>query len=70
MCGIARLFFLQRPKGSMLGDAHDFNNIETRAIIKFFPAMEGAEKNSRNSEIHIRGTCTIVCHRQKLGGPV
>jgi len=54
----------------MSGDAHDFNNIETRAIIKFLPTMEGAEKNSRNSETHIRGTCTIVCRHQKLGGPV
>jgi len=47
MCGIASLFFLQRPKGSISGDAYDFNNIETRAIIKFFPAMEGTE------EIHV-----------------
>jgi len=26
---IASLFFLQQLKGSMSGDAHDFNNIET-----------------------------------------
>ena len=36
MCRIASLFLLQRPKGSMSGDAHDFNNIETQAVIKFF----------------------------------
>jgi len=36
MCQIARLFLLQRLKGSMSGDARDFNNIETRAVIKFF----------------------------------
>ena len=36
----------------------------------FFPAMQGAEGNSRHSDRNIRGTCTIVCHRQKLGGPV
>jgi len=36
----------------------------------FFPARQGAEGNSRHSERNIRGTCTIVCHRQKLGGPV
>ena len=36
MCRIASLFFLQRLEGSMTGDARDFNNIETRAVIKFF----------------------------------
>ena len=30
------LFLLQRIKGSMSGGARDFNNIETRAVIKFF----------------------------------
>jgi len=25
-------------------DARDFNNIETRAVIKFFPAMQGAKE--------------------------
>jgi len=53
----------------MSGDARDFN-IETRAVIKFFYARQGAEGNSRHSDRNIRGTCTIVCHRQKLGGPV
>jgi hypothetical protein len=43
MCRIASLFLLQRLKGSMSGDARDFNNIETRAVIKFFsPARQGA----------------------------
>jgi hypothetical protein len=36
MCRTASLFLLQRLKGSMSGDAHDFNNIDTQAIIKFF----------------------------------
>jgi len=55
----------------MSGDARDFNNIETRAVIKyFFPVRQGAEGNSRLSERNIRGICTIVCHRQKLGGLV
>ena len=35
-----------------------------------FPARQGGEGNSRHSERNIRGICTIVCHRQKLGGPV
>ena len=39
MCRIASLSLLQRLKGSMSGDARDFDNMETRAIIKvFFPA--------------------------------
>jgi len=33
---IASLFLLQRLKRSMSGDAHSFNNVETRAVIKFF----------------------------------
>jgi len=64
-------FLLTEAEGSMSGDAHDFNNTETRAVIKFFVlAREGAEGNSRHSDRNIRGTCTIVCNRQKLGGPV
>jgi len=71
MCRIARLFLLQRLKGNMSGDERDFSNIETRAVINYFFLQGKAPK-----EIHailtekIRGTCTIACHRQKLGGPV
>ena len=36
----------------------------------FLPARQGIEGNSHHSDRHIRGTCTIVCHHQKLGGPV
>jgi len=36
MCRTASLFLLQRLKGTMSGDARDFNNIEKRAVIKFF----------------------------------
>jgi len=36
MCQTASLLLLQRLKGSMSGDARDFNNIETRAVINFF----------------------------------
>ena len=36
----------------------------------FFPARQGAEGNSRHSDRNIRGTCTMVCHRQKRGGAV
>ena len=51
----------------MSGDALDFNNMETRAVIKFFfffPARQGAEGNSSHSDRNSRGACTIVCHRQ------
>jgi len=71
MCRIASLFLLQMLQGSMSGDARDLNNIETRALIKFFfPVRHDAEENSRNSDRNMRGKCPIVYHRQKLGGPV
>jgi len=38
---IASIFLLQRLKGSMSSDARDFNNIETRAVIKFFIFLQG-----------------------------
>jgi hypothetical protein len=54
MFRIASLCLLQRMKGSMSGDARDFNNIETPTVIKFFspfsPARQGAEGNSRHSD--------------------
>ena len=51
----------------MSGDARDFNNIKTQDVIKFFFLQGKALK-----EIHVIliETCTIVCHSQKLGGPV
>jgi len=56
----------------MSGDARNFNTIETRAVINYFfpPTRQGAEGNSRNCDRNISGLCTVVCHRQKLGGPV
>jgi len=49
MCRIASLFLLQKQKENMSGDARDFNNIETRAvIIFFFFARQGKEQK----EIH------------------
>jgi len=35
VCRIASIFLLQRLKESMSGDERDFNNIQTRAVIKF-----------------------------------
>ena len=59
-------------EGSRSGDARDFNNMETRVVINifFFFCKARLEGNSRHSGTNIRGTCTIVSHRQKLGGPV
>jgi len=54
MCRIESLFLLQRLKGSMSGDARDFNNIETRAVIKFFFMQGKAPK-----EIHAILTETL-----------
>jgi len=47
MCRIASIFFLQRLKGSMPGDKRDFNNIETRTVIKFFFLQGKAPKEIR-----------------------
>jgi hypothetical protein len=45
----------------MSSDAHDFNNIETRAVINFiFPARQGAEGNSCHSDRNITGKCATV----------
>jgi len=56
----------------MSRDARDFNYIETRAVIKCPPPpLQGkAWKEIHAILTNIRGTCTIVCHRQKLGGPI
>jgi len=49
MCRIASPFLLHRPKGSMSGDTRDLNNIETRAVIRFFPPVQGKVPK----EIHV-----------------
>jgi len=49
MCRIASLFFLQRLKGSMSGEARDFNNMKTRAVIRFFFFLQG----KLPKEIHV-----------------
>jgi len=59
MCRIARLFLLQRLKGIMSADERDFNNIETRAVIKHFSLQDYAPK-----EIHAILTETLGEHAQ------
>jgi hypothetical protein len=44
MYRIASHFWLQRLKWSMSGDARDFNNIKTRAVINFFFVQGKAPK--------------------------
>jgi len=55
MCRIASLFLLQKLKESMLGDARDFNNIETRVLKDFFSARQG-------KKIHAITTDTLGEH--------
>ena len=57
MCRNASLFLLQRLKGCTSGDARDFNNMETRAVIKFFFLQGKAPK-----EIHAILTETLGKH--------
>ena len=71
MYRIASLFLLQRLKGSVSGDARDFNNIETRAVIKFFFLQDKVPE-----EIHAILTETLgenapsYATIKNLGGPV
>ena len=57
MCRITSHFLLQRLKGSTPGDARDFINIETRAVIKFIFLQGKAPK-----EIHPILTQTLREH--------
>ena len=57
MCQIASLCLLQRLKGSMSGDARDYNNIEAWVVIKFFFLQGKAPK-----EIHAILTETLGEH--------
>ena len=41
MCRIASLFLLQRLKGSTSEDGRHFNNMEARAVIKYFSPLQG-----------------------------
>jgi len=69
MCRNASFFLLQRLKESMSVDARDFINIETSAVNKFF--LQGkAPKEIHAILTETLGKSTIVCHRQKMGGPV
>ena len=71
MCRTAGIFLLQRLKGRISRDAHDFNNMEPRAVIEFllliiiiFFLQDKAPKEIHAIQTIIRGKCNIVCHRQ------
>jgi len=49
MCRIASLFLLQELKGNMSSDERHFNNMETRALIKFFFIMQGKAPKEINA---------------------
>ena len=53
MFRIARICFLHRLKGNMSGDAHDFKNIETRALINILFLQGKTQGNSRHSERNV-----------------
>ena len=59
---IGSILLLQRLKGSMSGDARDSNNIETRAVIKFFFLQGKAPK-----EIHVILVETLGEHIPSYG---
>jgi len=55
----------------MSGDARNFNNIETRAVIKFFFPQQGkAPKEIRAILIETLGEHAPSYATVKLGGPV
>jgi len=65
MCRITSLFLLQRLKGSMSGDARDFNNMETPAVIKCFFLQGKAPKEIRTNlperlEEHTPSYATVI----------
>ena len=58
MCRNVSLLLLQVLRRSMSGEARDFSNIETRAIIKFFFFLQGKAPK----EIHVILTETLAEH--------
>jgi len=54
----------------MSGDAHNFNNIETRAVIKFFFLQDQALKEIHAVLTETLGEDAPLYASQKLGGPV
>jgi len=70
MCRIASLFLLQRLKGSMSGEARDFNNIETRAVFNFFFLQGKAPKEIHAILIETLGEHAPSYATVQLGGQI
>ena len=69
-CAELQVFSCYRHWREACETMHVISTSRHKLSSSFFPARQGAKGNSRNSERNIRGTSTIVCHRQKLGCPV
>jgi hypothetical protein len=55
----------------MSGNAFNSKTSKWELSLNFFVLQrQGAKGNSRHSDRKSRGTSTIVCHHQKLDGPV
>jgi len=65
MCRIASFFLLQGLKGKMSVDAHDFNNIESRAIMKFFLSYSTV----KNWVAHFKRGDFSTCDAPRPGRP-
>ena len=52
-----QIFCIYAARGSQVRDARDFNNIQTRAVIKFFFFLQGKAPK----EIHAIVTETLAC---------
>jgi len=69
-CGELQVFSCYRDWKEACQATHVISTTSRSKLSCFFPAKQGAEGNSRHSDRNIKGTCIIVCHCQKLGGPV
>ena len=71
MCRIAKSFLVTEAERKHVRRRERFQQHRDASWHQIF-SLQGKEPK----EIHailietLRGTCTIVCHRQKLGGPV
>ena len=69
-CVELHVFFVTEAERKHVRRRARFQQHGDASCHQFFPARQGAEGNSCNSGRNIRETSTIVCHRQKLSGPV
>ena len=69
-CAELQVFFLLQRQKEACQATRAISTTWRRELLSSFFFLQGAEGNSRHSRRKIRGTCTIVCHSQKLGGPV